>query len=34
MVYSYYEAGRLIVEQEQEGEARAAYGVKTINRRS
>jgi len=30
MVYSYYEAGRLIVEQEQEGEARAAYGKQVL----
>ena len=26
MVYSYYEAGRMIVEEEQQGKARAEYG--------
>ena len=26
MVYSYYEAGRMIIEEEQDGKERAAYG--------
>lgn len=26
MVYSYYEAGRMIVEEEQQGKERAEYG--------
>ncbi len=30
MVYTYYQLGRLIVEQKQEGKARAAYGKDTI----
>lgn len=30
MVYSYYEAGRMIVEEEQGGQARAAYGKQIL----
>ena len=36
MVYTYYEIGRMIVQDEQEGEARATYGkgiLKTLSRR-
>ncbi len=31
MVYAYYEIGRMIVEDEQEGKSRAEYGKKTLN---
>lgn len=30
MVYAYYEVGRMIVEEEQHGENRAAYGKKIL----
>ena len=30
MVYAYYEIGRLIVEEEQHGENRAAYGTRLL----
>ena len=30
MVYAYYEIGRMIVEEEQHGENRAAYGKQTV----
>ena len=30
MVYAYYEVGRIIVEEEQHGENRAAYGKKIL----
>ncbi len=30
MVYTYYEIGRMIVEEEQEGKERAAYGKQTL----
>lgn len=30
MVYTYYEIGRMIVEDEQEGKSRAEYGKQTI----
>ena len=32
MVYSYYEAGRMIVEEEQDGKERAAYGSSLYER--
>lgn len=31
MVYAYYEIGRMIVEEEQNGEQRAAYGTQLLN---
>ncbi len=31
MVYAYYEIGRMIVEEEQHGEQRAAYGTQLLN---
>lgn len=34
MVYTYYEIGRRIVEQEQEGENRAEYGKEVLNQLS
>ena len=30
MVYAYYEIGRMIVEEEQQGENRAAYGKRLL----
>ena len=30
MVYAYYEVGRMIVEEEQRGEQRAAYGTQLL----
>lgn len=30
MVYAYYEIGRMIVEEEQRGEQRAAYGTQLL----
>ena len=30
MVYAYYEIGRMIVEEEQQGENRAAYGKRIL----
>ena len=34
MVYSYYEAGRMIVEEEQQGKKRAEYGKYILKRLS
>lgn len=31
MVYAYYEIGRMIVEEEQRGKQRAAYGTQLVN---
>jgi hypothetical protein len=31
MVYTHFEIGRMIVEEEQQGNAKAAYGAKTLN---